>query len=277
MFTLILNNSNMSDLVYSYILENMNIKNVNIIKDKNTLKFKFKEIDLQQFSLFLTDLIIHFYENKILKKILKKNYFYFNDDDLSEILDTCNSILEQEDSSHKKDLIYLSVIDYIKDENSLDLDGFVQFRLKDYFEILDYLVDLSVNNFIINREYLKFIELLQDYIFSSDPQIDVVHLIYLKNESILLDKFKKPIPVDDHILDAKYLSDISFSSNDYSLNTLLNILPQKLYIHVLDKTDEFIDTIQKIFKSRAVLCFNCDICNLYKNTSQLVHSDNLDF
>ena len=94
--------------------------------------------------------------------------------------------------------------------------------------------------------------------------------------------FKEVSPVwvffiKNYFFDAKYLSDISFSSNDYSLNTLLNILPQKLYIHVLDKTDEFIDTIQKIFKSRAVLCFNCDICNLYKNTSQLVHSDNLDF
>ncbi len=277
MFTLILNDSKMSDLVYSYILKNMNIENLKIKKDDTCIIFNYSSSDLQQISILLTDVIIYFYENNLINNILKKNYFYFTDDELNKILDTCNSILIKEDSNHKKDLIYLSILDYLKDNSTMNLDGFIQFRLKDYLEILDYLVDLAVNNFIINREYLKFIELLQDYIFSSESKIDIVHLIYLKNESILLDKYKKSIPIDDHILDAKYLSDISFSSNDYCLNTLLNILPQKLYIHILDESDEFINTLQKIFKSRAILCFDCDICNLYKNASELVHSDNLDF
>ena len=53
------------------------------------------------------------------------------------------------------------------------LSGFINFRLKDYIEVLEYLVDLSVNNFIINREYDKFISLLRDYINSEPSKIDV--------------------------------------------------------------------------------------------------------
>ncbi len=34
---------------------------------------------------------------------------------------------------------------------------------------------------------------------------------------------------NDSILNAKYLSDITFSSNDFALNSLLSLLPEKLY------------------------------------------------
>ncbi len=274
MFTLILENSKIANLVYSFILDNFNTLNLSLKIENTKIIFNFNgNIPYKDFSLFIVNLIINFYEEKIIKKILNKNYFYFTDDELQTILDTCNSILAEEDSKHKLDLIYLSVFDYVSNNSLMDLSGFIQFRLKDYIEILDYLVDLSVNNFIINREYLKFIELLQDYISSSEPKIDIVHLIYLNKESILLDGENNVIPVNEHILDAKYLSDISFSSNDYSLNTLLNLLPEKLCIHILDKEDEFINTIKKIFKARVSICYNCDICNFYKSTSNLIHSD----
>ena len=276
MFTLILENRKIADSVYTYTLKNFKNNDINVNQDSSKIIFKSKNFkkSYEAFALYLTDLIINFYENKIIKKILNRNYFYFSDNELLDVMEICESILKEEDSNHKKDLIYLSVFEYIKDNSSMNLDGFVQFRLKDYWEILDYLVDLAVNNFIINREYLKFIELLQDYISTSSSKIDIVHLIYLNKESILLDKLKNPIPVDDHILDAKYLSDISFSSNDYCLNTLLSLLPKKLYIHILDEEDEFITTLKKIFKNRIIFCYDCDICNFYKSTSTLVHTDN---
>lgn len=278
MFTLALENAKITDSVYSYILENFNLKNISVKKHFEELKFNFDNNEnlYSLFSISFTELIIHFYEEKILKNILKRNYFYFSDDEQLEILDICNSMLNDEESHHKKDLIFLSVFDYIQNNSFMNLKGFIQFRLKDYVEILDYLVDLAVNNFIINREYLRFIDLLQDYISSSKSQINIAHLIYLGSESILLDDSNKPIPIDEHIFDAKYLSDISFSTNDYVLNTLLNLLPKKLYIHILEQEDEFISTLRKIFQNRIVVCYDCEVCNFYKTTKSFVHSDSFD-
>lgn len=281
MFTLALENTKMADSVYSYILENFNLNNISVKKHSEELEFNFNNNNNNQnlytsFSLSFTDLIIHFYEENILRNILEKNYFYFSHDEQLEILDICYIMLHDEDSHHKKDLIFLSVFDYIQNNSFMNLKGFIQFRLKDYIEILDYLVDLAVNNFIINREYLRFIDLLQDYICSSDSKIDIAHLIYLGTESVLLDDSNNLIPIDEHIFDAKYLSDISFSTNDFVLNTLLNLLPKKLYIHILDKEDEFIYTLEKIFKNRIVICFDCEMCNFYKTTTNFVHSDNLE-
>ena len=274
MLTLILENNKIANIIYLYMTDKFSSSLFNIKLDSNniTIKFKKSNSSFENIAINLTDFIIHFYEKNILKKILKRNYFYFSNEEQKEILEICSSIINDDDSRHKRDLIYLSILDYIKENNLIDLDGFVQFRLKDYLEVLDYLVDLAVNNFIISREYMKFINLLKDYISSSPAKIDVVHLVYLNNESILLDKSRNLIPIDEDILDAKYLSDITFSSNDYSLNTLLNLLPNKLFVHVLDSEDEFISTIKEIFGERVPICNDCEICNFYKNTSNLVHS-----
>ena len=62
------------------------------------------------------------------------------------------------------------------------------------------------------------------------------------------------------------MSDITFSTSDIALNTLLNIIPKKIYIHLIDeKIDEFITTLELIFEHRIVMCTDCNICRIYKS------------
>ena len=58
---------------------------------------------------------------------------------------------------------------------------------------------------------------------------------------------------------------IVLSSNDYALNTLLTLLPEKIYIHVIDNVqDEFINTIKLIFDNRVYICNDCNLCKIYR-------------
>ena len=67
----------------------------------------------------------------------------------------------------------------------------------------------------------------------------------------------------------KYLSDISFSSNDYTLNTLLTLIPKKIHIHLITPhIDEFITTLKAIFEDKIIICTDCNICNLYKKNQK---------
>ena len=86
----------------------------------------------------------------------------------------------------------------------------------------------------------------------------------MNGDSILLDNEKNIVHEDTNISNAKYLSDISFSSNDIALNTLLSILPRTIEIHVIDKEDEFINTLKLIFENRIKFCNECNICKTYK-------------
>lgn len=265
MFTLFLENSKEYNEVCSYISKNFNLQDVKFKEGKNKIVFTFDASSIQNFSLFISNLIITIYERILIKKIIKKNYFYFSDYEQLQISNISSSIID-DNSQSKDDLVFISVYDYIKNNPSMILSGFINFRLKDYIEVLEYLVDLSVNNFIINREYDKFITLLRDYINSEPSKIDVINLVYLNQEAILLDKNKNIIPIDNNIVDSKYLSDISFSNNDYVLNTVLNLLPNKLYVHVLSQEDEFLKTLKNIFRNKISICYDCEICNFYKTT-----------
>ena len=82
--------------------------------------------------------------------------------------------------------------------------------------------------------------------------------------SVAMDKDKNIVQIDTNINNTKYLSDITFSSNDIALNTLLSILPRTLEIHIINKEDEFINTLKLIFDGRIKFCSECNICKTYK-------------
>ena len=156
------------------------------------------------------------------------------------------------------------MLKYILENKSIILDGFVNFRIPEYLDSLDYIVDFSVNKYIIEKEYTEFINLLKLYVDSKESDCNLVHLIYTNGESILLDEKKNIIPLSDNMFDAKYLSDITFSSNDYALNTLLTLIPKKIEIHLLSFEDEFINTLKLVFGTRISICTDCNICRTYK-------------
>ena len=123
---------------------------------------------------------------------------------------------------------------------------------------------MAVNKYIIEKEYKEFINLLKIYVNSTDTKTDILHLIYVNNESILLDRDKNIIQIENNINNAKYLSDITFSSNDIALNTLLSLLPKKIEVHIINGEDEFINTLKLIFENRIHICNECNICRTYK-------------
>lgn len=238
---------------------------------KNTiLHTKTENLDVfyDKISLVLTEAIVKFYEKKLLKRILDYNYFYFNSLEKKEIIQIAENFIESDIITEEDNFfaIYSAVLDYIKTNKSIVLEGFINFRLANYMKNLDYVVDIAVNKFITDKEYLEFINMLKLYITLTPSKSSLIHLVYFGGESVLLDKNKKIIPLDDDSFSMKYLSDISFSSNDYALNALLSLTPKKLIIHLMDKgnNSEFINTLKLIFENRYEICSSCELCKLYK-------------
>lgn len=265
--------------IVNYLLnrfENIELEKIYISKLKFKLytnfiiHYKGKDLDsfYNIFSNILSSAIIEFYEKDIIKHIISSNYFYFTDIEQKKIFDIVYEYIYDGgliETYIRKDSIKISCIEYFSNNKSTILDGFVNFRINDYIKIIDYIVDMAVNKFVIDREYTEFIDLLKCYINSKDYGTSTVHLIYQNEESILLDEFKKVIDLDNSILNSKYLSDITFSSNDYTLNTLLTLLPKKIYVHLVDgPEDEFINTLKLVFDDRIFLCNDCNICKAYR-------------
>lgn len=270
------NNENLLDYLLNE-LDYIEVKPVSISKNKfknyKNIIIHYSGNDYKKFihevSCILSCLVIDELEESFLKMVLLKNYFYFNSTEIKHILELCYEIFSDDFNTYfdkKYNLLIEDFENYLMTNKSIILTGFINFRIKNYMEILESVVDEAVNSFVVEKEYLEFISLLKMYVNSQNTNCNIVHLIYNNNNSILLDKDKNQINISDDIFKAKYLSDISFSSNDYALNTLLTLIPKKIYVHLIDNCiDEFINTISLIFENRVEVCTDCNICKIYRN------------
>ena len=262
------------DKIIEYLLdriENINFENIyycskNFEIYKNVI-IHYVGQNVKNFENFISEpisnTIISFYEEKILTRIINNNYFYFDNYERKIILENCKEICKLEEFE-KNENLFNQVLSYIKENKKIVLEGIANFRVSDYIKELDNIVDMAVNQYIIEKEYNEFITLLKAYVNTAKIGPNLVHLIYTNGESILLDEEKNIIPLSENITNAKYLSDISFSSNDYALNTLLSLLPRNIEIHLICNEDEFINTLKLIFEDRISICRECNICKTYK-------------
>ena len=266
-----------------YLLDNLNtidLKDVYFSCHKfsiyNNIFVHYKGTDENLFfstiSNILSFLVLDIYEDSITRNILQKEYFYFDKFEQSVVLDKLyeNRLESIEAFEIKENILFEAFYAFFKNCESnicckLYLKGFITFRLKDYIDELEAEIDSSVNQYLIEKEYQEFVSLLKVYINSEGYNSDFVHLIYRNSsknvDSILLDKNRNVIDTSINLLGAKYLSDISFSSSDMILNTLLNLLPRRIFIHLADADDEdeFVCTLEAIFEDRVALCFDVDI------------------
>lgn len=268
-------NNNNEILVYLLTeIKNMNLENVYV--SKNSFKL-YKNVivhytgnDEKKFvyklSNVLMNCIMKFYEKNMVKRVVNCDFFYFEPKEKNIIFDNCYELLDENYSDEfqiRKEKIFECLVDYISEHKFFILDGFVNFRLFEYNSLIEECVDTAVNKYIIDKEYKEFIELLRGYIASQKNRTDVIHVIYTKNEPILMDEGQNILVYDNKFEYPKYLSDITFSSKDYCLNALLNLLPKKIIVHLLAEEDEFVETLKLIFQKRLMICRECSICKTF--------------
>ncbi len=135
----------------------------------------------------LADYIIRQYEERLIARIINSNFCYFNAAERKEILRRALSIIRNEDKTfinslfqiRRRNVIVRRLMDYFDNSNSIILDGFVNFRLKDYIKDLEEIVDKAVDDFLTDREYREFIRLLRYFVEIQEPKIDTVHVLSL--------------------------------------------------------------------------------------------------
>ncbi len=214
------------------------------------------EYFLSEIATLLSFLVIDNFEESILQNLILKNYFYFDSLEIKKVLNICFDILYDSNEFSLDDrqlTLFNAFYSYLLENKHIYINGFIYFRLKNYINFLENIIDIAVNKFIIEREYLEFISLLKIYIKSNSNNSKIIHLMYTPDKITLLDENNNYIDITSIEFNTKYLSDISFSANDYVLNALLTILPNKIFVHLGNySSDEFINTLMLIFEDKIV-------------------------
>lgn len=208
--------------------------------------------------------IIEYFEPCLVKRLLNQNYFYFDESDKKIILDEYELLKERGiyDEAIVKKIIYTELRSFLPVNKCIVLSGFVNFKVPAYIQYLENMINESVNQYLIDKEYIRFVNLLKNYVQTQVPCGECYHLIYTNSNAILLSGDGNLVDLEN--FKSRYVSDISFSKNDLILNTLVSKVPRKIVIHLVSPRDQFIKTIEMIFSRRVQICTCCELCKTYK-------------
>ena len=215
----------------------------------------------------------------LLYDLLRYNYFYFRKDEREEILTLARRSLES-GTRRKRQETYQEVIerkvrDYLRENNDhLNIEGFINFRLSDYMKELKSAVDDAVESYLTEKEYREFVRLLKYFLEIQEPKIDLIHLaVDEKGQFQITDQRSQIIDPREW---EEFNVDEFDAENDYEdilVSMLVSVAPRQIMLHqsVLPRYPRAVDTLRRIFDQRLFFCNNCSNCR--QDRVQLVTSD----
>lgn len=121
--------------------------------DNLIIHYPFEE-NIEEFydfvSIIIKKCIENFYEEDFINKNVEKNYFYLSSIERKYISEITKKVLELPDEKigYKNDILKNTIKKYIKENKSIIIEGFVNFRIKEYKELLDRIVEVSVFSYL---------------------------------------------------------------------------------------------------------------------------------
>lgn len=101
-------------------------------------------------TIVLKKCIENFYEDEFIRKNVEKNYFYLSTIERNYIFEITKKVLELPDEKigYKNDILKRCIKEYLLENKKILIEGFVNFRIKEYKELLEKIVEVSVFSYL---------------------------------------------------------------------------------------------------------------------------------
>jgi len=219
----------------------------------------------------LTEYIIVREEKKIVRKIIGRHYSYYDEDERKiiyertlDLLSGANDVIADFGMKSRCTKILEKIIDYLDTHHELVLEGFINFRLKEYREKLIQTVDKAVDDYTMELEYKEFIRVLRCFVDIQEPQLEEVHVVIIDSG------IYKIVDAQGQMINNQNFDNFLMQREDYInyedllITALITIAPYSVMVHVHGKNNatiqNLVETIKNIFDGRVVICYGCDFC-----------------
>lgn len=219
----------------------------------------------------LTNLIVDNYIGVVIYQTIKNHYYYFNIEERKVIIEKTafylKNISGRQYQNEWKKRISKRVITHLETNNDLMIDGFINFRLKDFCNEIQLAVEDSVEDYLLEKEHDEFVDLLKHLITITRSKFESVHIFFNNSGSFkLYDEAMKAIDFYNYGIN---LMDEEINYEDVLISSLITFAPKNLILHNFKMPDIYplIITLKKVFGEKNVKkCENCRQCsNLYSN------------
>jgi putative sporulation protein YtxC len=267
-------NENENHEIYNNIkiITNIDENDINIelsSTDEGNIKIRYftdnkinKREYIEKITAKITKLLVE-YTKLVGINTLKENYFYFDEGEVGLII---SDIEEEIDNDIKIHIIIKNKFkEVIEKSNSINLNGFVNFRLKFLKLYAAQVVERCIDSYLMKKEYMDFISIIKLISDSEESQYDIVNVMFNNNKIQVYDKNMQKL---------NYLSNVEFSAelntestyNETVINILMSVSPKKIILHDLkiDKKNKeaynTADIIKRIFEGKVETCPGCKYC-----------------
>lgn len=220
------------------------------------------EIDLYNtLSEFVQETIFKYYSKEFIrKKVLKLSKF--NKMENERIIDKVYKIIiNEKELIIEKDYMKKEILDYIMENNSIIIDGYLVFRSKYFNHIIERALDKVIKDIELEMEFHEFIYTLKDYVDNQEAQINGVNIIMNGDDFQIKDFDNIPINNDFIVFTLEELFDGDINQGDILLNTLLALMPSEIKIHIeTGKENKLLNILKVIFEDRLTICNGCNLC-----------------
>lgn len=219
----------------------------------------------------LAEVIILREEKKIVYNIVEQNYYYFAIDERRIIYENALCLLNDHHGGIEDfgfgircKSIVEKISEYLSSHHELVLEGFINFRLKEYRKKLAKVVDSAVDDFMIELEYKEFIRVLRYFVTIQEPQIEELHVVIINSGTYKILDSQRNLISNQKLEDFIAESDDSINYEDLLITAIITLAPYNVMVHVNDNhrttSQGVVDIIKKIFEDRFMICDGCDFC-----------------
>ena len=160
-------------------------------------------------------------------------------------------------------IIEKNLKEFLDRAESISIDGFVKFRLREYKDYLKKRIDIYEERIASVREIDDLLQLLRMYVAMQPCTEEMMQIFVLPYGGYLIkNRLGEDITEKCMRTFIKNKSFTEMSFDDILLSCLILTAPEKIIIHGKKyvKDEEFITVIEKIFEGRVCLCNGCHNC-----------------
>lgn len=211
--------------------------------------------NIEEFAQEITSEILEKCEGALLYRITEHEFPYAPVGEQLEIYNTAlknaspesGDVLNTMHYNRRKALIEESALDYLRENNFIIINGFINFRLEEYKNELRKLCHNAAEEVSAIREYDEFLNMLRFFVSVQTPKENTVHIIRKGDALRIFNKWHKDIT--DFYASEFAFSPEDFTHEDIALSALITISPKRIIIHDNKENDKLYDTIKAVFSN----------------------------
>jgi putative sporulation protein YtxC len=212
----------------------------------------------------IADHMVEDVERVLVQRLVEEDFGYFSPDEQQKIVRISTDLLTGDGlyPSSRKTKIREQLSQFVKRQRHINIEGFLRFRLQDYYAELKDAVIRAVDEFLVEKEYSEFIRLLRYFVEIQDPKIPLIHVRVTRDGTCdLYDQGEKSL--HHEYLDSFEPEDGSeVSYEDLLISALITLAPEVIVLHVPETgaKAKIAETITSIFEDRVTSCVQCELC-----------------